>query len=127
VVDAISAMAVARVEPTADAVGQVSVAVTLRNHSAAPASVMVLDAAPFFIRLYPAVAGTATPSFEDARGGTRLPRIIELGAGASGEIHDVVRRDALRAAGVGSGRYRVAAVLTTGERPEVPAGEITLP
>ena len=125
VTDAVTAVAAHRLAPTADAVGQLEVTVTLTNRTAARAEVALLDPAPFVIRLYP--EGHDDVPVNAARDDTRLPRSVSLAPGASDTLRDAVRRDRLRDLGAVRGRFRVVAVLTTGAPVEVPAGEIVLP
>ena len=107
----------------------VLVRATLRNTGADRATIVVAETTPLIVRLYPTGAPTTSPVFTSRAAVTLLPRRIILEPGATDSITVRIPRDALSAAAVAVGRYRITAELTVGgaRQPVIEAGEIAIP
>ncbi len=126
---AVIVMATSQLVSSPAGASDVLVSATLRNTGADRATIIVSETTPLIVRLYPTRAPATSPVFTSRAAVTLLPRRIVLEPGATDSITVFIPRDALSAAAVAAGRYRVTAELTVGgaRQPVIEAGEIAIP
>lgn len=106
------------------------VKVFIHNESEKVVKLVVLDACPIIVDLYPAGVTDAAPAYSEAdRPCTRAGRRVQIPPGQRRELERSIPLSELREGGIAAGRYRIVGFVTARDQDElaVDLGQVSIP